>query len=243
MAERCRPGTTHYLGTGFAEAAGIRYQTAEGGHELCHTTSWGVSTRLIGGLIMTHGDDDGLRVPPLGRALAGGDRPHAAWAGGGRCGLPLLPRPGPAAGAESAFGEPLRVMLDDGAQKASAKRWAWVKKGAPLVLEVGPRDVAGGERQSVIRRDRLYTDEGKLSSMVTPDGALRRRGGADAARHPGVALRRRPERRTDRSHPPQHPRHGRAGAPSTTAPRPSPAGWRCSGRSRPARRWTRWSSG
>src|SRR3546814_4591201 len=57
-------GTSHYLGTGFAEAAGIRYQDREGGHSLCHTTSWGTSTRMIGGVIMTHGDDDGLRCPP-----------------------------------------------------------------------------------------------------------------------------------------------------------------------------------
>jgi prolyl-tRNA synthetase len=57
-------GTSHYLGTGFAEAAGIRYQDKEGQQTLCHTTSWGVSTRMIGGVIMTHGDDDGLRVPP-----------------------------------------------------------------------------------------------------------------------------------------------------------------------------------
>src|SRR3546814_7037188 len=54
-------GTSHYLGTGFAEAAGIRYQDRDGGHSLCHTTSWGTSTRMIGGVIMTHGDDDGLR--------------------------------------------------------------------------------------------------------------------------------------------------------------------------------------
>ena len=57
-------GTSHYLGTNFAEAAGIRYQDREGSQQLCHTTSWGVSTRLVGGMIMTHGDDDGLRVPP-----------------------------------------------------------------------------------------------------------------------------------------------------------------------------------
>src|SRR5512138_3595754 len=57
-------GTSHYLGTSFAEASNIRFQDREGGQQLCHTTSWGVSTRLIGGVIMTHGDDDGLRVPP-----------------------------------------------------------------------------------------------------------------------------------------------------------------------------------
>src|SRR3546814_10591618 len=57
-------GTSHYLGTGFAEAAGIRYQDREGGHSLCHTTSWGTSTRMIGGVIMTPGEEDGMRCPP-----------------------------------------------------------------------------------------------------------------------------------------------------------------------------------
>ena len=57
-------GTSHYLGTHFAEAQNIRFQNEAGEHVWCHTTSWGVSTRLIGGVIMTHGDDDGLRLPP-----------------------------------------------------------------------------------------------------------------------------------------------------------------------------------
>ena len=57
-------GTSHYLGTSFAGAQNIRYQSETGELTLCHTTSWGVSTRLIGGVIMTHGDDDGLRLPP-----------------------------------------------------------------------------------------------------------------------------------------------------------------------------------
>src|SRR5581483_11391548 len=56
-------GTSHYLGTHFAEAQNIQYQDQAGGLTYCHTTSWGVSTRLIGGVIMTHGDDDGLRLP------------------------------------------------------------------------------------------------------------------------------------------------------------------------------------
>src|ERR1700710_981338 len=57
-------GTSHDLGTHFAEAQNIRFQDEQGGLSLCHTTSWGVSTRLIGGVIMPHGDDDGLRLPP-----------------------------------------------------------------------------------------------------------------------------------------------------------------------------------
>ena len=57
-------GTSHYLGTNFAKASGIKFQNREGSESLAHTTSWGVSTRMVGGVIMTHGDDDGLRLPP-----------------------------------------------------------------------------------------------------------------------------------------------------------------------------------
>jgi len=155
-------GTSHYLGTGFAEAAGIRYQDREGTQQLCHTTSWGISTRMIGGVIMTHGDDDGLRVPP---ALA----PHQIVI------LPMLREDdGDAAllaycedlrkvlASQSALGEPVRVLLDKRAGKATQKRWAWVKKGVPLILEIGGRDAAGGQ-VSVVRRDRLYREDGKVN--------------------------------------------------------------------------------
>lgn len=160
-------GTSHYLGTGFAESSGIKYQDRDGGQQFAHTTSWGVSTRLIGGVIMTHGDDDGLRCPPQ---IA----PHQIII------VPMLRD-----NAEddvvldycrtlrtellalSAFGEPLRVLLDTKATKASNKRWSWVKKGAPVIVEVGPRDVAEG-KAAILRRDRLYKDDGKLATAFTP---------------------------------------------------------------------------
>ena len=156
-------GTSHYLGTGFAEAANIRYQDKEGGHSLCHTTSWGTSTRMIGGVIMTHGDDDGLRCPPR---IA----PHQIVI------VPMLRDNEEDAAildycraleselkALDAFREPVRVLLDATANKAQTKRWGWVKKGAPIILEIGPRDVAGGN-VAVIRRDRLYQESGKLNT-------------------------------------------------------------------------------
>jgi prolyl-tRNA synthetase len=160
-------GTSHYLGTGFAEAAGIRYQDREGQQALCHTTSWGVSTRLIGGVIMTHGDDDGLRVPP---AIA----PHQIVI------VPML-RDVPEddavidycrtlqkeLAAQTALGEPVRCHLDLRAGKANNKRWGWVKKGAPIIVEVGGRDGAGGN-VSWFRRDVLYTDAGKIASSIDP---------------------------------------------------------------------------
>ena len=160
-------GTSHYLGTGFAEAAGIRYQDKEGAQQYCHTTSWGVSTRLIGGVIMTHGDDDGLRCPPqvapqqvvIIPMLRDSDEDDAI--------LDYCRSLAAELRKQSAFGEPVRVLLDVKATKASNKRWAWVKKGAPIIVEVGPRDVAGGN-VAVLRRDRLYKDDGKLASSFDP---------------------------------------------------------------------------
>jgi prolyl-tRNA synthetase len=155
-------GTSHYLGTGFAEAAGIRYQNREGEQALAHTTSWGVSTRMIGGVIMTHGDDDGLRVPP---AIAphqiiilpmlredDGDEALLAYCAELRAAL----------AGQTALGEPIRVLLDKRAGKATAKRWAWVKKGAPVILEIGGRDAANGQ-VSALRRDDLWRADAKVN--------------------------------------------------------------------------------
>lgn len=161
-------GTSHYLGTSFAEAAGIRYQDAEGTQQLCHTTSWGTSTRMVGGVIMTHGDDDGMRVPPR---IA----PYQIVI------LPML-RDKPedeevleycrevrsALASRSAMDEPLRVLLDDTPGKATAKRWDWVRKGAPIIVEVGPRDMEGG-KVAVLRRDALWNaDNGKPAMQFVP---------------------------------------------------------------------------
>src|SRR3546814_13176858 len=71
--------------------------------------------------------------------------------------------------ALDAFREPLRVLFDTGANKPQTKRWGWVKKGAPIIVEVGPRDVAGGN-VAVIRRDRPYKDDGKLNSAFVAKG-------------------------------------------------------------------------
>ncbi|MCP5396785.1 MAG: proline--tRNA ligase [Sphingomonadaceae bacterium] len=153
-------GTSHYLGTNFAHAAGIQFQDREGGQQYCHTTSWGTSTRMIGGLIMTHGDDDGLRVPPR---LA----PQQVVI------LPMLrDKPEDAAlieyceklrkglASQVALGEKIRVLLDKKPGKAAAKRWDWVRKGAPVIIEVGSRDMEAGNITR-IRRDRLWNEDGK----------------------------------------------------------------------------------
>ena len=157
-------GTSHYLGTNFAHAAGIQYQDREGSQQFCHTTSWGVSTRLIGGVIMTHGDDDGLRVPP---AIA----PQQIII------LPML-REAPEdaellayceelramLASQIALGEKVRVLLDAKPGKAAAKRWDWVRKGAPVILEVGPRDMAEG-KVAMLRRDAMWNTENGKPAM------------------------------------------------------------------------------
>ena len=148
-------GTSHYLGENFSRASGIQYQTREGTQAYCHTTSWGVSTRMVGGVIMTHGDDDGLRVPP---AIA----PHQVVI------LPMLrDKPEDQAlidycevlraslASKVVLDEKCRVLLDTRPGKAAAKRWDWVRKGAPIVIEVGGRDMEGGV-VSMLRRDALW---------------------------------------------------------------------------------------
>ncbi len=160
-------GTSHYLGTSFAEAAGIRYQDRDGNHALAHTTSWGTSTRMIGGVIMTHGDDDGLRCPPAIAPYQIVIVPMLREDDGDAALLDYCDALVAQVKQQSALGEPVRVLLDKRPGKSGPKRWEWLKKGAPLVVEVGPRDMAEG-KVAVIRRDRLYSPEGKLATVFMP---------------------------------------------------------------------------
>lgn len=147
-------GTSHYLGQNFAKSIGIQFQNREGALEYAHTTSWGVSTRLLGGLIMTHGDDDGMKMPPR----------VAPWQ---IVIAPILRDESERARildycvtlkselqAQLYRDEPLRVLLDTRDIVGTDKKWEWVRKGAPLLLEIGPRDVDGA-KVCVMRRDRM----------------------------------------------------------------------------------------
>ncbi len=160
-------GTSHYLGTTFADAQNIRYHDKDGNHSLCHTTSWGVSTRMIGGVIMTHGDDDGLRCPPQIAPQQIVIIPMLRDDDGDEAVLEYCRSLASELRGLSAFSEPVRVLLDTRATKAQVKRWSWVKKGAPIIVEIGPRDVGEG-KAAVIRRDQLYQENGKLSTSFMP---------------------------------------------------------------------------
>ena len=150
-------GTSHYLGQNFAKASGIRYQTADEKEAFAWTTSWGASTRLIGGLIMTHGDDDGLAVPPKVAPT------HVAI-------LPIAHKPDDRQKVMEYCGQlaaalrdrryhhrPLVVEIDD-RDIGGARGWEWIKKGVPLRLEIGPRDMAN-DAVFMARRDKGHRDK------------------------------------------------------------------------------------
>ena len=137
-------GTSHELGQNFARAFGIQYSSESGAQEYAWQTSWGVSTRLVGALIMAHGDDAGLRLPP---ALA----PVEV--------VVLLVRDEDGAGAAAAQlvadvrATGRRVRLDDRVATSFGRRAVeWELKGVPVRLEVGPRDLASGQ-VTLVRRD------------------------------------------------------------------------------------------
>ena len=161
-------GTSHYLGTSFSRAQNIRFQSDSGEMEFCHTSSWGTSTRMIGGVIMTHGDDDGLRLPPaiaprqivVVPMLRGKpeDAEVLAFAEG------LVK----ALHEKFALGEPIRALLDTKDQKSSDKRWNWVRRGAPIIVELGPRDAASGQ-VTFMRRDNLRDGDKVQSQAMSRD--------------------------------------------------------------------------
>lgn len=148
-------GTSHFLGQSFSRASNIKFLNSSGKEEFAWTTSWGVSTRLIGAIVMMHSDDDGLILPPK---LA----PSQVAI------LPITPKP-EAKGKILQYchqlaselrevrynGFPISVEIDDRDLRGGEKFWHWVKKGVPLRVEIGPSELEN-DSVSFSRRDKEH---------------------------------------------------------------------------------------
>ena len=153
-------GTSHFLGQNFAKSANISFVNKNNQQEYAYTTSWGVSTRLIGGLIMTHADDEGMVVPP---AVA----PYQIVI------LPLIKNEADKdtilayveeirkeLRTKMPLGDKIRIKVDIRDKKPVDKFWEWSKKGAPVIVEIGMRDIEGNNLM-VRERLKINTPEGK----------------------------------------------------------------------------------
>ena len=151
-------GTSHFLGQNFAKAFDVTFQTAEGGLDHVWATSWGVSTRLVGALVMAHSDDKGLVIPPK---LA----PTEAVI------VPIFKNQTKdrvleyCRGLRDRLKTNFRIVLDDDDQSSPGWKFSeWELRGVPLRIEVGPRDIDGGTVMLARR------DTGEKSSC--PDGEV-----------------------------------------------------------------------
>ena len=155
--------TSHELGQNFAKAFDMTYTASSGQVETCWTTSWGSSTRMVGGLIMAHGDDRGIRIPPrvapvqaVVIAVKDDERTMAT--------------------ASSLVGElkaaGVRARLDARTTQGFGRRATeWELKGVPVRIEVGPRDIESG-RATVVRRDTGDKDAVALEAISSHVAAL-----------------------------------------------------------------------
>jgi prolyl-tRNA synthetase len=155
-------GTSHFLGQNFARASGIQFQNREGQQEFGWTTSWGMTTRLVGTIVMAHGDDDGLVLPPR---IA----PTQIVI------LPVTPKEETRVAVLEACDKlakqlrelqyadlPVEVEVDRRDLGGGVKNWEWIKKGVPLRVEIGPRDLESG-KVAVSRRDQPVKLKGLMS--------------------------------------------------------------------------------
>lgn len=130
-------GTSHYFGDGFARAFDIQYTSRENKPEYPHQTSWGVTTRLIGAIIMTHGDDNGLVLPPAVAPVQVVIVPIAQKKEG------VLEKADELYRKLKALG--LRVKLDDSDNSAGWKFAEYEMRGVPVRVEIGPKDIENGQ--------------------------------------------------------------------------------------------------
>ncbi|PYK03355.1 MAG: proline--tRNA ligase [Verrucomicrobia bacterium] len=163
-------GTSHFLGQNFSRASGIQFQNREGKQEFGWTTSWGMTTRMVGTMVMAHGDDDGVILPPR-------VAPTQIVI------LPITPKEDTRARVLEAcdalalqlrgkhFADSaIEVEVDRRDLGGGVKNWEWIKKGVPIRVEIGPRDL---EKNSVevSRRDQAIKSKESMSIQEFAAGA------------------------------------------------------------------------
>ena len=155
-------GTSHNLGQNFSKACGIQFTDEAGERRVAHTTSWGVTSRMIGGLIMVHGDDDGIRLPPriapkhvviIPMIMKGANREEI---------MDYVAKLKERIEKETFHGERIVVHVDSRDLRGGEKTWYWIKRGIPLRVEVGPRDIAS-DTVMMFRRDRGHKERSGMS--------------------------------------------------------------------------------
>ncbi len=164
-------GTSHYLGQNFARAFGTEFQTKDGNLDFVHQTSWGVSTRLVGALIMAHSDDKGLVIPPrlapihvVIIPIGKGDGREAVVKHSKMLADKIRSWPAQKAG----LGGPIAVVVDDDDTKSPGWKFnEWEVKGVPIRIELGPKDLA--KDQAVLAR----RDIGEKEAVALNDVAAK----------------------------------------------------------------------
>ncbi|MDD3765603.1 MAG: proline--tRNA ligase [Eubacteriales bacterium] len=152
-------GTSHYFGDGFAKAFDIQYTDKNNQLQYVHQTSWGVSTRLIGALIMVHGDDNGLVLPPAVAPTQVAIIPIAMHKEG------VLDKAREIANSLTGF----RVKVDDTDNSPGWKFSQYEMLGVPLRLEIGPKDIEKNQCVLVRRdtREKIFTPLSELSQQIS----------------------------------------------------------------------------
>ena len=154
-------GTSHNFGTNFTVPFDVKYLSKDGKLEYCHETSWGVSTRLIGAIIMTHGDERGLKLPPMIAPYQAVILPIAAHKGG------VMEKCEKCAEVAAELRKAgLRVKLDDRDNVSPGFKFnEWELKGVPVRVEIGPKDIENGVA-TVMRRDTFEKSAISLDNLA-----------------------------------------------------------------------------
>jgi len=166
-------GTSHYLGQNFSRAFGVKFQSRDQKEEFAHTTSWAISSRIIGALIMTHGDDRGLMMPPNIAPTQVVVIPV-----GRKDNFAQMVEEGEKLAAElRAAGVRVKVDKRDGVTNGF-KYNDWELKGVPVRIELGPRDL---EQGVVVVKNRTAEDKETLARADAVNGMTERLNGIQAA--------------------------------------------------------------